>query len=140
MTDELLPGCRLVPLIVRGDARGSLIAIEGGRDLMFAIARVYYVFGTTAGVNRGYHAHHQLHQLAIAVAGSCTMLLDDGRRRVSVRLDDPAVGLTIGPLIWREMTDFSPDCVLMVLADAVYDEADYIRDYDAFLAAAKATL
>ena len=134
MTDDLLPGCRIVPLTVRGDDRGSLVAIEGGRDLPFAIARVYYVFGTTVGVDRGCHAHHHLRQLAIAVAGGCTMLLDDGVQRVRVRLDDAAKGLTMGPLIWREMTDFSPDCVLMVLADAVYDEADYIRDYDEFLA------
>ena len=138
VTDDLLPGCRLVPLKVRGDARGSLVAIEGERDLPFAIARVYYVFGTTAGVDRGCHAHYRLRQLAVAVAGSCTMLLDDGETRHSVRLDHPAKGLTMGPLIWREMKDFSPDCVLMVLADAVYDEADYIRDYDAFRAAVAA--
>ena len=135
MTDDLLPGCRLVPLTVRGDARGSLVAIEGKRDLPFAIARVYYVFGTTAGVDRGCHAHHTLRQLAIPVAGSCTMLLDDGQDRVSVRLDDPAVGLTVPPMVWHMMSDFSPDCVLMVLADEVYDEGDYIRDYDDFLAA-----
>jgi len=138
LIDDLLPGCRLVPLTVRGDERGSLVAIEGGRDLPFAIARVYYVFGTTAGVDRGCHAHFKLRQLAIAVAGSCTMLLDDGQRRVSVRLDDPAVGLTMGPMIWREMSDFSPDCVLMVIADTVYDDSDYIREYDDFLAAAQA--
>ena len=138
MTDELLTGCRLVPLAVRGDDRGSLVAIEGGRDVPFAIARVYYVYATTPGVTRGLHAHRALNQLAVAVAGSCTMLLDDGTQRVTVRLDDPAVGLTMGPMIWHEMSDFSPDCVLMVLADAAYDEADYIRDYDAFLAYANA--
>jgi hypothetical protein len=66
------------------------------------------------------------------------MLLDDGSKRVTVRLDDPAVGLTMGPMVWREMSDFSSDCVLMVLADAPYDEGDYIRDYAQFLAAAKA--
>ena len=138
MTDELLPGSRLVPLAVRGDERGRLVAIEGASDVPFGIARVYYVYGTTPGVARGLHAHRALNQLAVAVAGSCTMLLDDGEKRVTVRLDDPAVGLTMGPMIWREMSDFSPDCVLMVLADAAYDEGDYIRDYDAFLALAKA--
>ena len=138
MTDELLTGCRLVPLAVRGDDRGSLVAIEGGRDVPFVIARVYYVYATTPGVTRGLHAHRALNQLAVAVAGSCTMLLDDGTQRVTVRLDDPAVGLTMGPMTWREMSDFSPDCVLMVLADAAYDEADYIRDYNAFLAYANA--
>ena len=134
MIEALLPGCRLTPLTLRGDERGSLIAIESGRDVPFAIARVYYVFGTTPGVNRGCHAHHKLRQLAIAVAGSCTMLLDDGQKRVAVRLDEPTQGLTMGPMIWREMTDFSPDCVLIVLADAVYDESDYMRDYNDFLA------
>ncbi len=126
-------GCRLVELQVRGDERGSLVAIEGERDLPFAIARVYYIFGTKAGVDRGFHAHRRLRQLAVCVAGSCTMILDDGRSRVAVRLDRPTQGLEIGPMIWREMRDFSDDCVLMVLASEPYDEADYIRDHDAFL-------
>ena len=138
MTDDLLPGCRLVPLAVRGDARGSLVAIEGMSDIPFAIARVYYVYATVTGVTRGLHAHRALNQLAVAVAGSCTMLLDDGAHRVTVRLDDPAVGLTLPPMVWHEMSDFSSDCVLMVLADAAYDEADYIRNYDEFLATARA--
>ena len=133
MTSDLPPGCRLIPLAVRGDERGSLIAIEASIDVPFAIARVYYVYATTPGTTRGLHAHRALNQLAVAVAGSCTMLLDDGTNKVSVRLDDPSVGLTMGPMIWREMSDFSPDCVLMVLADQVYDEADYIRDYADFL-------
>ena len=138
MTDELLTGCRLVPLAVRGDDRGSLVAIEGGRDVPFAIARVYYVYATTPGVTRGLHAHRALNQLAVAVAGSCTMLLDDGVGRVEVRLDDPATGLTLPPMVWHEMSDFTPGCVLMVLADAAYDESDYVRDYDEFLALANA--
>ena len=66
------------------------------------------------------------------------MVLDDGSRRVEVRLDDPATGLSLGPMIWREMKGFSEDCVLMVLADTVYDETDYIRDYDEFLGLARA--
>lgn len=137
MTDDLPSGCRLIPLVVKGDHRGSLVAIEGSRDLPFAIARVYYVYATAEGTVRGMHAHRQLDQLAIAVAGSCTMALDNGQRRVEVRLDDPAVGLLMGSMIWREMSDFSDNCVLMVLASAAFDEADYIRDYPAFKALAK---
>ena len=128
----------MIPLAVRGDARGSLVAIENHYDIRFAIARVYYVYATKPGVTRGLHAHRALHQLAVAVSGSCTMLLDDGARRMTVRLDDPAVGLTLPPMVWHKMSDFSADCVLMVLADAAYDEADYIRDYDDFLAMARA--
>lgn len=136
MSDALLPGCRLIPLTVRGDERGRLVAIEASIDVPFAIARVYYVYATTPGTTRGLHAHRTLNQLAVAVAGSCTMLLDDGTNKVSVRLDDPAKGLTLPPMIWHEMSEFSPDCVLMVLADEVYDEADYIRDYYEFTALA----
>ena len=130
---ELPEGCSLLPLTIKGDERGSLIAIEQCRQVPFEIARVYYLYGTLPGVVRGLHAHRRLRQMAIAVAGSCTMLLDDGIERVSLVLDDPASGLLLGPNVWHEMSDFSPDCVLMVLADAPYDESDYIRDYDAFL-------
>ena len=126
-----------MPLTARGDERGSLVAIEQHSDVPFAIARVYYLFGTCEGVTRGLHAHRSLRQFAVAVRGSCTMLLDDGNRRATLRLDDPALGLLIGPMVWREMSDFSDDCVLMVLADAPYDEADYVRDYDRFLELAR---
>ena len=136
--NDLLKGCRFVPLAVRGDDSGRLIAIEESSDVPFAIARVYYVYATTPSTRRGLHAHRALNQLAVAVAGSCTMLLDDGAQRMTVRLNDPAVGLTLPPMVWHEMSDFSADCVLMVLADAAYDEADYIRDYGEFLAMARA--
>ena len=135
MLDCKVSGCTLISLAVRGDDRGSLIAIEAGRDVPFEIARVYYVFGTRPGVDRGFHAHHALRQLLIAVSGSCTIRLDDGHRREEVRLDLPSVGLSISGLVWREMSDFSPDCVLLVLADAAYDESDYIRDHRQFLEA-----
>ena len=122
-------------LIVRSDERGNLVAIEGGREVPFDIARVYYLYGTAAGVERGFHAHKRLRQMAIAVSGSCTMMLDDGTTRTDVRLDHPAVGVMIEPMVWHEMRDFSDDCVLLVLADAAYDEGDYIREYDQFVAA-----
>jgi len=128
-------GSDLVKFDIRGDERGSLVAIEGGNDVPFDIARVYYVFGTVEGVSRGFHAHRNLRQVAIAVQGSITMLLDDGNDRRSVRLDDPSVGLHIGPMIWHEMHDFTPDCVLLVFADQPYDESDYIRVYEEFTAA-----
>jgi dTDP-4-dehydrorhamnose 3,5-epimerase-like enzyme len=132
---DLPGGCRLVPLAVKGDARGSLVAIEADREAPFPIARVYYLYGTTPGVTRGLHAHRKLRQFAVPVAGSCKMLLDDGNARMSVSLDDQACGLLLPPMVWHEMSDFSADCVLMVVADAPYDEADYIRDYGEFLAA-----
>lgn len=134
MTEQLPAGCELRRQVARGDHRGSLIAIEALSDIPFDIARVYYMFGTTPGEARGFHAHRRLRQFAVCVAGACDMLLDDGSIRTTVRLDDPATGLLIGPSIWREMHDFAPGTVLMVLADQVYDEDDYIRDYDDFRA------
>ena len=83
---------------------------------------------------RGFHAHRLLEQYAVCLAGSCTFDLDDGRTRDSVVLAGPEQGLYMAPMLWHEMRDFSPDCVLAVLASAPYDEADYIRDHDEFLA------
>ncbi|MCW0941595.1 sugar 3,4-ketoisomerase [Citrobacter freundii] len=121
-----------IPLQVHGDDRGALISLEREKNIPFDIRRVYYIFDTKAGVTRGYHAHLKLKQVAIAVKGSCRFILDDGNERVSVMLDNPTQGLLINSFIWREMTDFSDDCVLMVLADMKYEESDYIRDYSTF--------
>ena len=115
-----------------GDERGSLVALEAEKTVPFPIKRVYYIFGTNAGVSRGFHAHKKLQQVALCITGQCRMILDDGRQRNEVWLDSPNKGLIIGDLVWREMHDFSEDCVLLVLASEHYDEADYIRDYDEF--------
>lgn len=116
-----------------GDERGSLVALEGRKTVPFAIQRVYYIFGTKAGVARGFHAHHGLEQVAVCVTGRCRIVLDDGKKREEAWLDTPTKGLYIGNMIWREMHDFSPDCVLLVLASQQYEESDYIRDYQVFL-------
>jgi dTDP-4-dehydrorhamnose 3,5-epimerase-like enzyme len=133
VTRNLPTGCSLIDLDVKGDERGSLIALEQLRNVPFSIQRVYFVYGTKAGVDRGFHAHRATRQCAVAVSGACTMILDNGEVRSSVRLDRPDVAVTIPPMVWHEMRDFSPDCVLLVLADGIYDEADYIRDYQQFL-------
>ncbi len=116
-----------------GDERGSLVALESGQTIPFDIKRVYYLFGTQEGVARGFHAHYNLQQVAVCITGKCRMILDDGHRREETWLDSSTKGLVIGDLIWREMHDFSEDCVLLVLASERYDENDYIREYDEFL-------
>jgi len=123
----------LVDFKTLGDDRGSLIAIEEGYNAPFDIKRVYYIFDTKEGVERGFHAHINLKQMAIVVKGNCTFVIDDGKNREEILLDNPNKGLLIEGLIWREMKDFSEDCVLVVLASEHYDESDYIRDYDKFL-------
>lgn len=115
-----------------GDERGALVALEGTKTVPFDIKRVYYIFGTQPSVARGFHAHKQLQQVAVCITGKCRMLLDDGHTREEVWLDSPNKGLIINKMIWREMHDFSADCVLLVLASEHYDESDYIRSYAAF--------
>lgn len=115
-----------------GDDRGSLVALESSKTIPFEIKRVYYIFGTQQGVARGFHAHRKLKQVAVCVTGKCRMILDNGTIREEAWLDSPTKGLIIGDLVWREMHDFSPDCVLLVLASEHYDESDYIRDYEVF--------
>jgi dTDP-4-dehydrorhamnose 3,5-epimerase-like enzyme len=115
-----------------GDDRGSLVAMEVHKTVPFDVKRIYYIFGTQAGVSRGFHAHRALQQVAVCVMGKCRMVLDDGERREEVWLDAPTKGLLIADLVWREMHDFSPDCVLLVLASEHYNENDYIRSYDEF--------
>ena len=116
-----------------GDERGSLVALEAEKTVPFKIKRVYYIFGTQIEASRGFHAHHNLQQVAICVTGKCRMVLDDGAQRQEAWLDSPTKGLIVGDLVWREMHNFSHDCVLLVLASEHYDENDYIRDYDEFL-------
>ena len=120
-----------------GDGRGQLVALEGNKNIPFDIKRVYYMTGMKPGVPRGFHAHRQLQQVAICVTGYCRIILDDGNCREETWLDSPAKGLLIGDMVWREMHDFSQDCVLMVLANEYYDESDYIRDYEQFLETVK---
>ena len=116
-----------------GDSRGQLIALEENKEIPFSVKRIYYIFDTAQGVTRGFHAHKTLEQILICVHGSCKIRLDNGREQAVVPLNRPDEGLYIGHDMWREMFDFSPDAVLLVLASEFYDEVDYIRNYDEFL-------
>ena len=128
---------KLIDFKTLGDERGSLIAIEQGYNAPFDIRRVYYIFDTKDKVTRGNHAHKSLKQIAIAVKGGCTFILDNGKEREEICLNNPNKGLLIEGLIWREMINFTSDCVLIVLASEHYKENDYIRDYNKFLEEAK---
>lgn len=124
---------RLLEFPILGDERGSLIALEANENIPFAIKRVYYIFGTKQNVARGFHAHKKLEQVAVCISGRCRMIIDNGVIRESVWLDSPTKAIYIDNMLWREMHDFSADCVLLVLASEHYDEMDYIRNYDTFL-------
>ncbi|HET7443408.1 MAG TPA: FdtA/QdtA family cupin domain-containing protein [Solirubrobacterales bacterium] len=127
--------CKLVELPVIQNPQGNLTFIEGERHIPFPIARVYYLYDVPGGAMRGGHAHRELEQLILPIGGSFDVVVDDGSERRRITLDDPRVGLHIPRLIWRELENFTAGSFCVVLASAYYDEADYYRDYDEFLAA-----
>src|SRR5665213_2191416 len=126
--------CKLIDLPKISEPRGNLTFIEGGRHVPFDIKRVYYLYDVPGGAERGGHAHRDLQQLIVAVSGSFAVTLDDGQSRRTVSLDRSYYGLYLPSLIWREITGFCTGAVCLVFASLAYDERDYIRDYQDFLA------
>lgn len=115
------------------DINGNLGFVEGGRDVPFQIARAFFVYGVHAGDIRGQHAHRRCHQFLICVHGKVEVTCDDGREKKTFVLDSPLKGLHIPPSIWAEQRYFSSETMLMVLADRLFEESDYLREYSAFL-------
>lgn len=116
---------------------GNLVPLETNHTVPFSVKRVYYIYGVPNEMKRGFHAHIGLHQMLICVHGSVKILTKTPFEEEIITLDSPTTGLYIGPMIWREMFDFTEDAVLLVLASEHYNEADYIRDYAKFAVMAK---
>jgi dTDP-4-dehydrorhamnose 3,5-epimerase-like enzyme len=125
---------RIINLRKMSDPKGNLTAIEGGEDIPFEIQRVYYTYDIPGGETRGGHAHLHLQQFIIAASGSFDVVLDDGKDRASFFLNRSYYGLYVPQMAWRELGNFSSGSVCLVLASEHYDAADYIHDYDDFLA------
>ena len=115
------------------DPRGNLTVAESMINVPFNIRRAYWLYDVPGGESRGGHAHKRLRQLVIALSGSFTVTLDDGRERRTVLLNHPYQGLMIETDVWRTLDDFSSGAVCLVLASELFDEDDYIYDYDEFL-------
>jgi dTDP-4-dehydrorhamnose 3,5-epimerase-like enzyme len=122
----------LIDLRTFNDERGALSVVEEMVDIPFGFPRIYYLHSSSPGSQRGAHAHKQLHQLCIAMAGRIEMETDDGTTRRTYVLDTPEKGLLIRPVVWREVR-LQPSSVLMVLASELFSEDDYIWDYDEFI-------
>lgn len=116
-----------------GDERGGLIVAESGKEIPFTVKRIYYMSNFPCDIRRGFHAHKRISQIVIPLKGSCTFLIDNGNDKKEVVLNQSDKGLLLGPKIWREIYNFSEDCLLLVLASEAFDEDEYIRDYDKFL-------
>lgn len=117
-----------------GDERGNLVVIEGeGRDIPFDIKRVFYIYGSDSEVVRGQHANRETEFLLVNVGGTSKVRVDNGTEEEIIELNRPGMGLYLPPMIWKDMYQFSPDSILLVLASRHYDSREYIRDYQEYL-------
>ena len=126
------PRIRIIDFPIVHEPRGKLSFIEGERQIPFPIKRVYYLYDVPGGAVRGGHAHKDLQQVIIALSGSFDVVLDDGKERQKVSLNRSYHGLYLPNMVWRELENFSSGAVCLVLASAIYLEADYIRDLREF--------
>jgi 2-polyprenyl-3-methyl-5-hydroxy-6-metoxy-1,4-benzoquinol methylase/dTDP-4-dehydrorhamnose 3,5-epimerase-like enzyme len=134
-TNAPMDNCRIIQLPKISDPRGNLTFIENSRHIPFDIRRIYYLYDVPGGSDRGGHAHRKLQQFVVATSGSFDVVLDDGNRQQRYHLNRSYQGLYIGPMMWRNLDNFSSGAVCTVLASSPYDESDYYRDYDEFVAA-----
>lgn len=132
--DTDVPGVTLHRMRLVKDLRGNLSVGEMSRDIPFAVKRYFLVFDVPSVETRGEHAHRICHQFLVCVKGRCSVVADDGKQRHEFLLDSPDVGVHLPPMVWGIQYKYSADAVLLVFASEHYDSADYIRDYDEFIA------
>ena len=125
--------CQTMGLIDLGDERGKLVVIEGNQTIPFEIKRVFYIYGSDDTVIRGQHANRESEFVLVNVAGSSKVKITDSKEEIIVELNKPMTGIYLPPMVWKEMYDFSPDSVLLVLASTHYSDSEYIRDYDEYV-------
>lgn len=130
---SLINNCYQIRFNCFGGTKGNLTAIEGKRNIPFDIKRIYYITAVPNDITRGFHSHRELEQVLLCVNGSVKIRIKTPYEEEVVLLNDPSEGLYIGHMVWREMFEFSPGAVLLVLASEFYTEDDYIRDYNQYL-------
>lgn len=133
MTQFHVDDCQVIELPKFADPRGNLTFVEGEQHVPFPIKRLFYIYDVPTAASRGAHAHKQQHQFLICLSGSFDVELDDGLNRRVVHLNRPWKGLHVPPTIWAAEVNFDPGTLCLVLASDTFSEADYIRDYDAFI-------
>ena len=106
---------------------------EYPRQIPFPIKRVYYIVKSAPNLPRGYHTHKKLDQVFFCIQGSMRMILDDGKKKEEIILNQPDIGIRLKPLVWHEMHDIKEDTIMLIFASDYYEESDYIRDYKQFI-------
>ncbi len=128
-----LSDCRIIELPKIYNAAGNITPVENSKEIPFDVKRIFYLYDIPGGESRGAHSHKACHQFIIAASGAFEVMLDDGVEKKIVQLNRPYSGLHIPPQIWASEINFSSGSICLVLASALYDENDYIRDYAEYL-------
>ncbi len=124
--------CKIIDIPKLSSDKGALSFLESNNLIPFDIKRVYFTYDIPSGAERGGHAHKEQHEVIIAASGSFSIIIDDGKEKKTVFLNSPHKALHIVSGIWRELNDFSSGSVVLVMNSGLYDEADYIRNYNQF--------
>lgn len=133
MRDITVFDCSVIYLSSIGDRKGHITPVTNEEEIPFKIERIFYLYDIPAGESRGAHSHINCHQFLISASGSFEVLLDDGITKRLVQLNKPQMGLHIPPGIWASEINFSSGSICLVLASHIYDELDYVRDYNEFI-------
>jgi hypothetical protein len=112
---------------------GNITAVQNNIEIPFEIKRIFYLYDIPGGESRGAHSHKECHQFLIAASGSFEVLLDDGKTKRLIQLNRPNIGLHIPPGIWASEINFSSGSICLVFASHIYNEQDYLRNYDDYL-------
>jgi dTDP-4-dehydrorhamnose 3,5-epimerase-like enzyme len=136
MDNLRVKNCYLIKLPKFGDKkRGFLSALEEKKDISFNIGRIYYIYGIgDLSKIRGPHAHRGTEQVFICLRGRAAFFLDDGKNKRKITIKEPNAGLYIGKRIWHSIKFFSKDTIVLGIASGYYNEKDYIRNYNKFMA------
>ena len=124
--------CKLIKFPKNHRDKGNITAVNSFSEVPFSINRIYYLYDIPGGESRGGHAHKELQQVIIAVTGSFDLIVDDGRDKITFSLNRPYEGVLMPEGLWRELDNFSSGSICLVLASHIYEETDYLRDYDEF--------
>jgi len=126
-------GAKFIRFKQMGDDRGHLVVVEGGKDIPFEIARVFYIYGSDTDVVRGNHANRKSEFVLVNVSGTSKVKVDNGDTSEVFELNEPHTGIYIPKMLWKKMYDFSSDSVLLVLSNEKYEPEEYIKDYEEYV-------
>lgn len=133
MKKSTVSDCKLIEFVKSHRDKGNITAVNSYIEVPFNINRVYYLYDIPGGESRGGHAHKELLQVIIAASGSFDLIIDDGRNKKTFSLNRPNIGVLMPKGLWRELDNFSSGSICLVLASHIYDESDYIRNYEDYL-------